>query len=242
MLAWCRWQEPLQSCSLAVLLKLSGPSHFSDFPLFSLHCASVSLLWGIRAKAAVQQNMPAASRIRERRSGKKLGRILQSRSHHGDWETRPHVVKTSQLHGGSEDILLGYLQILQSLHVFLPSNNFITKVLKSELYTSFMTHINISGEKTWAESFYWDFSDSLCWRPYLLKSYNMKQTSNLKTNSSNSYFIKGYSIQSWKKIGPQICNLFPTKLLVSILLLFWSASPKQMLVQWDKWKETSTLR
>lgn len=242
MLAWCRWQEPLQSCSLAVLLKLSGPSHFSDFPLFSLHCASVSLLWGIRAKAAVQQNMPAASRIRERRSGKKLWRILQSRSHHGDWETRPHVVKTSQLHGGSEDILLGYLQILQSLHVFLPSNNFITKVLKSELYTSFMTHINISGEKTWAESFYWDFSDSLCWRPYLLKSYNMKQTSNLKTNFSNSYFIKGYSIQSWKKIGPQICNLFPTKLLVSILLLFWSASPKQMLVQWDKWKETSTLR
>lgn len=100
------------------LPKLSGPSHFSAFPLFSICCASVSLRWGIRAEAAVQQNMPATSKIRERRSGKKLWRILQSRLHHRDWGTRPNAVKPSQLHGGSENVLLGYVQILQPFFFF----------------------------------------------------------------------------------------------------------------------------
>lgn len=122
------------------LLKLSGPLHFSAFQLFSIRCASVSLLWGIRAEAAVQQNMPATSRIGERPSKKKLWRILQSRLHHGDWETRPNTVKPSQLHGGHANVLLGYIQILQPEFTWFLSFKYLHYQKVPKLQRSHITH------------------------------------------------------------------------------------------------------
>lgn len=142
--AWCRWQRPLQSCSLAVPSETVRPIAFQCF------CSVFHILYQCQLAMGTQSRGICAAQCaryiknkREkwhRRSAKKLWRVFQCWLHLRDWGIRLNTVKPSQetpswLHVGSEYVLLGYVQFLwPELKCFLPfKQHYYGKVFKSEV-------------------------------------------------------------------------------------------------------------